>query len=223
MPPMATMRIIPSVGIALLATAVLSACATSGPSAEGDNWRSLFDGTTLNGWTNPYDWGSASVVDGEIRLVADQKFFLVTEEEFDDFIFEGEVMLPDTMSNAGFMFRANVEENRVYGYQAEVDPKGRRWSGGLYDEGRRAWLVPAARDQAAGAAFREGPGAAFRPTEWNRYRIQAVGDSLKIWVNDVLTVAYRDTMDASGPIGLQHHGEDGKVYRYRNLRIREVQ
>lgn len=207
----------------MLGLAVLTGCAASGGStADGGAWRSLFDGSTLNGWTNPYDWGTATVEDGEIRLVGDRKFFLVTEEEFEDFVFEGEVLLPDTMSNAGFMFRANVEENRVYGYQAEVDPKGRRWSGGLYDEGRRGWLVPAAGDAAAGAAFREGPGSAFRPTDWNRYRIEAVGDSLKVWVNDVLTVAYRDTADASGPVGVQHHGEDGKVYRYRNLRIREL-
>jgi Domain of Unknown Function (DUF1080) len=163
------------------------------------------------------------VVAVSLHLLADRKFFIVTDEEFDDFAFEGEVMLPDTMSNAGFMFRANVEENKVFGYQAEVDPKGRRWSGGLYDEGRRGWLVPAAGDAAAATAFRECPGGSFDVTEWNRYRIEAVGDSLKIWVNDVLTAAYSDTVDAAGPIGLQHHGEDGKVYRYRNLRIRELE
>ena len=210
-----------ALAFSLLAT--LPACATGGAGAAGgDGWRSLFDGQTLDGWSNPYEWGTARVVDGEIHLVGDQKFFIVTEEAFDDFVFEGEVMLPDTMSNAGFMFRANVEPNRVFGYQAEVDPKGRAWSGGLYDESRRGWLVPAAGDAAAGAAFREGPGQAFRLAEWNRYRIEARGDSLKVWVNDVPTVAYRDTVDAAGPIGLQHHGEDGKVYRYRNLRIREL-
>lgn len=207
----------------VLATLALSACAAGAANdGEAEAWRSLFDGETLNGWSNPYDWGTASVVDGEIHLVGDRKFFLVTEEEFDDFVFEGEVLMPDTMSNAGFMFRANVEPNRVYGYQAEVDPKARRWSGGLYDEARRGWLVPAAGDSAAATAFREGPGAAFQLSDWNRYRIEARGDSLKVWVNDVLTVAYQDSVDASGPIGLQHHGEDGKVYRYRNLRIRDL-
>ncbi|HEX6926963.1 MAG TPA: DUF1080 domain-containing protein [Longimicrobiaceae bacterium] len=229
------MRSIRSIALALLCAAGLAGCAASGDSAvesgdsaaengveNSEDWRPLFDGETTAGWTNPYEWGTVTVEDGEIRLQGDRKFFLVTEEEFDDFVFEGEVLLPDTMSNAGFMFRANVEPNRVYGYQAEVDPTGRRWSGGLYDEGRRAWLNPPAGDSAAAKAFREGPGTAFRPTDWNHYRVQAVGDSLKIWVNDVLTTAFRDTMDASGPIGLQHHGEDGKVYRYRNLRIREL-
>lgn len=196
--------------------------AARGAGGGAGNWRSLFNGQTLAGWINPYDWGEAWVEDGEIRLRGDRKFFLVTEEEFDDFVFEGEVMLPDTLSNAGFMFRANVEKNRVFGYQAEVDPKARRWSGGLYDEGRRAWLNPAKGDAAAGRAFTEGPGRAFRLDGWNRYRIEARGDSLKIFVNDMLTTAIRDTVDQDGPVGIQHHGEDGKIYRYRNLRIREL-
>lgn len=202
------------------AAAILAACA--GRIGGDGEWRSLFDGRTLDGWYNPYEWGRAWVENGEIRLMADQKFFLVTEEEFDDFVFEGEVMLPDTASNAGFMFRANVEPNKVYGYQAEVDPKARRWSGGLYDEGRRGWLNPTRENEASGAAFRAGPGQAFDVTRWNRYRIEARGDSIKIWVNDTLTTAYEDAMDDAGPIGLQHHGEDGKIYRYRNLRVRPL-
>lgn len=185
-------------------------------------WQSLMDGTTLEGWHNPYEWGEAWVENGEIRLRADKKFFLVTDSTFRDFVFEGEVMVPDTASNAGFMFRANVEKNKVYGYQAEVDPKGRRWSGGLYDESRRGWLNPPADDTVAGRVFREGPGRAFKPDQWNAYRIEARGDSLKIWVNGELTTAYRDTTDREGQIGIQHHGEAGKVYRYRTLRIREL-
>lgn len=136
--------------VALLASCTRRADAgadTGAPAAESAgtraeagaaaDWRPLFDGRTLDGWHNPYDWGEAWVESGEIRLRADRKFFLMTRESFRDFVFEGEVMLPDTASNSGFMFRANVEQNRVYGYQAEVDPKSRRWSGGLYDEERR--------------------------------------------------------------------------------------
>jgi hypothetical protein len=219
---------------ACLLVALLASCTggadtpgaeSSGTRAEAGQaagWRDLFDGATLDGWHNPYDWGEAWVESGEIRLRADRKFFLMTRESFRDFVFEGEVMLPDTASNSGFMFRANVEQNRVYGYQAEVDPKARRWSGGLYDEERRGWLNPPAEDTAAQRAFREEPGTAFRPDEWNRYRIEARGDSLRIYVNDRLTTAYRDTLDREGPIGIQHHGEAGKVYRFRNLRIQPL-
>lgn len=185
-------------------------------------WTSLFDGTTTDGWRNPYDWGEARVESEEIRLQADEKFFLVTEDTYRDFVFEGDVRLPDRESNSGFMFRAQVDTNRVYGYQAEVDPTDRAWSGGLYDEGRRGWLHPAEGDSVAGVTFREEHGDAFNPTGWNDYRIRAHGDSLKIWVNGERTTSIRDTVDGEGVIGLQHHGEDGKVYRFRDLRIREI-
>lgn len=213
--------------VALFATAfVLVACQSSDSSnssaATAEDWTVLFEGESLEGWQNPYDWGQAEVVDGQIHLRADEKFFLITEDTYSDFVFEGEVRVPDRESNSGFMFRAQVDTNRVYGYQAEVDPSDRAWAGGLYDEGRRGWLHPAEGDSLAGVNFRQEHGDAFTPSEWNEYRIRAVDDSLKIWVNGELTTAYQDTVDSSGVIGIQHHGEDGKVYRFRNLRIREV-
>jgi len=196
---------------------------SSSEAPSGEAWTPLFDGESLSGWRNPYDWGTARVTGGVIELRADEKFFLVTEESYDDFVFEGEVQVPDRESNSGFMFRAQVDTNRVYGYQAEVDPSERAWSGGLYDEGRRGWLNPPEEDSAAGATFRQKRGGAFNPTGWNEYRIRAVGDSLRIWVNGQMATAYRDTVDSAGVIGIQHHGEDGKVYRFRNLRIREIE
>jgi hypothetical protein len=190
-------------------------------SSQAGDWTRLFDGDSLGGWRNPYDWGEAWVENDEIRLRADDKFFLVTEETYGDFVFEGSVKLPDTLSNSGFMFRANVEPNRVFGYQAEVDPTARAFSGGLYDEGRRGWLYPQ-EGEASGEEFRTTVGQAFNPTEWNTYRIRAEGDSLEIWVNGEQTTAYRDAKDARGVIGIQHHGEDGKVYRFKDLRIRRL-
>jgi len=186
-------------------------------------WNDLFDGKTLVGWTNPYDHGEAKVVDGEIHLVADEKFFLTTEETYSDFIFEAEVKLPEGKSNSGFMFRCHVEPNKVYGYQAEVDPTERAWSGGLYDEGRRKWLHPKKpNDSASGNEFRSKTKGALKRYDWNKYRIHAEGDRLRIWVNDVLCTDYKDNMDAEGHIALQHHGEDGQVYKFRNIRIQEL-
>ena len=190
--------------------------------AASNEWAALFDGETLDGWHNPYDWGEAWIEDGEIHLRADRKFFLVTDTTFSDFEFEADVQLPDAESNSGFMFRAHVEPNNVYGYQAEVDPTERAWSGGLYDEGRREWLHPVRGNDASVAAFRASSGDAYRADDWNNYRIRAIGDSLWIVLNGIQTTAYRDTVDASGYIGIQHHGEAGKVYRFRNIRIRDL-
>jgi len=190
--------------------------------ADAGQWEDLFDGQSLNGWTNPYDWGKAWVEGGEIRLQADKKFFLVTAKKYRDFIFEAEVKMPEGKSNSGFMFRCHQKPNKVYGYQAEVDPSDRQWSGGLYDEGRRGWLNPAKNDKAAAKAFVEKTKGAFKRHDWNRYRVHCVGPSLRISVNGVLTTDHVDTMDREGYLAVQHHGEKGKIYRFRNLRIREL-
>lgn len=190
---------------------------------KAQTWVDLFDGKTLTGWVNPYEWGEAEVVDGEIHLTSDDKFFLVTEKTYSDFILEGEVKLPEGKSNSGFMFRCHVKPNKVWGYQAEVDASDRAWSGGLFDEARRAWLNPQKpNDSPSGNAFREKTKDSFKRYDWNKYRIQAEGNRLRIWVNDVLCTDYTDDMDAEGYIGIQHHGEDGQVYKFRNIRIKEL-
>lgn len=188
-----------------------------------DKWTALFDGKTTEGWTNPYEWGATEVVDGEFHLTGDKKFFIVTEKTYSNFIFEGDVLLPPGIANSGFMFRANVQPNKVFGYQSEVDGSDRNWSGGLFDEGRRKWFTsPKKGDKASEAAFRERAGDTFKRNDWNTYRITCNGNQLKIEVNGVTTTDITDTKDASGVIGIQHHGEKGQTYKFRNLRIKEL-
>lgn len=191
--------------------------------AEEEGWVNLFDGKTLDGWENPYDWGNIEIVDCEIHLQAEKKFFLCTKKKYKDFIFEAEILMPDKKGNSGFMFRCHKEHNKVFGYQAEVDTGERAWAGGLYDEGRRQWLNPQKPvDSESGKAFTANQGRAFKQNEWNKYRIQCEGDKIKIFVNDTLTSEYRDSMDREGYIGIQHHGEKGLLYRFRNIRIKEL-
>ena len=192
--------------------------------AAGDAFTPLFDGRTLAGWRNPYGWGTAEVADGEIRLSAERKFFLVTERPYTNFVLEAEVRLPDGPANSGFMFRAHVETNRVTGYQAEVDgDENRGWSGGLYDEGGRMWFVSPIRDNEESVrAFRARLGSAFKRNDWNAYRITCDGPKIRIEVNGVTATDIVDDKDASGFIGIQHHGEKGAIYRFRNLRVREL-
>ena len=205
----------------LLALAALALAATS-PAASADGWVALFDGKTLNGWRNPYTWGESKVVGNEVHLTADKKLFLVTEKSYTDFVFEVDIFLPPGKANSGVMFRAHVEPNKVFGYQAEVDGDPvRQWSGGLYDEGRRMWFAsPIKGDAASEKAFRDRAGSAFKRDGWNTYRITCQGKRLKIEVNGVVTTDIEDSMDASGPIGLQHHGEKGQTYKFRNARIK---
>ncbi|VGO11513.1 hypothetical protein PDESU_00057 [Pontiella desulfatans] len=191
--------------------------------AGTDGWVALFDGKTTQGWTNPYAHGEVNVVDGEIHLLANKKFFLCTEKTYSNFILEVELKMPEGKSNSGVMFRCHVEPKKVYGYQAECDTSDRAWSGGLYDEARRGWLNPLKpNDSPSGNAFRKKTKGALKRNDWNKYRIKAEGDHLQIWVNDVLCTDYTDSMDAKGHIGIQHHGEKGQTYKFRNIRIKEL-
>ena len=168
------------------------------PAADG--FVALFDGKTLNGWNNPYEWGKAEVVDGEIHLTGDKKFFLITEKTYGDFVFEGDVLLPPGKANSGFIFRGQVEPNKVFGYQCEVDGDATRaWSGGLYDEGRRMWFIsPIKGDAASEAAFNNAPAAPSSATTGTPTASPARARNIKIEVNGVITTDVVDEKDASG-------------------------
>jgi len=217
----------------ILLAALLGHVSTSAADPES-GWEMLFNEKDLSGWTNPFDYGEATVVDGEIQLQANKKFFLVTEESFSDFELVAEIKLPEGQANSGIMFRAHVEPGKVYGYQAECDGSDRRWSGGLYDEGRRKWLWPSKSGNTGDEKFlahEEESQAYFAKPEvrdaldrdgWNEYRITCKGNKIRIEVNGVVTTEIEDDVDASGPIGIQHHGEDGQIYRFRNIKLKKL-
>ena len=198
---------------------------------EDVQWDNLVD-ATLSQWENPYDWGQAKVVDGQVHLTTDKsKWFLVTKKQYANFVFEGEIKMPANQGNSGIMFRCQTAKNRVWGYQAEVDTSAdRKWSGGLYDEGRRMWFASPNRDKAASpeerdasiAEFRARAGDSYKQGEWNTYRIVCVGPRIQVYVNNTLTTEIYDEMDLAGPVGIQHHGEAGLVYMFRNLRIKDL-
>ena len=48
---------------------------------DDGKFSSIFDGVSTEGWHNPFDWGEVTVVDGEVHLVAQKKFFLMSETQ----------------------------------------------------------------------------------------------------------------------------------------------
>jgi hypothetical protein len=195
-----------------------------GPSADAqDGWRPLFDGRTLDGWHACNGTATFSVEDGAIvgRTVVDSpNSFLCTKDTFGDFILEYEVKLESDM-NSGVQIRSisdpAVKNGRVHGLQVEIDPSERAWSGGLYDEARRGWLHTLTDQEAARKAF--------RLRDWNRFRIEAIGPSIRTWLNGTPCANILDDLTPRGVIALQVHsiGSDrtkaGQVIRFRNLRI----
>ncbi|MBI1369220.1 MAG: DUF1080 domain-containing protein [Planctomycetes bacterium] len=211
---------LPDTGAALpQASTTTALTADDAPAAapDADGWITLFNGKDLTGWHNPYKYGKAWVEDGTIHLESGQKFFLVTDKQYSDFELEAQIMLPTTgHSNSGIMFRCHADPNKVYGYQAECDPSDRAWTGGLYDEGRRGWLHPG-KDHPKDEHLVKAPLG-----EWIKYHIIAKGDHIQIFINDQQTTDYHDSTDASGYIGIQHHGEGKQVYQFRNIRIKPL-
>ena len=186
-------------------------------STASEGFVPLFDGKTLDGWVNPYDSGKVWVENGEIRILSEKPIFLMTKRRFGDFVLEAELLVPDG-GNSGIQFRSQMEPGNVWGYQAEVDTSDRRWSGGLYDQGRRMWLAPLDGKPAAKAAYKN--------NEWNKFRIECIADHIRIWVNGIPTADYVDSIDIEGHIGLQDHGKfrlpKAEIYRYRGIRIKDL-
>ncbi|MFK7936474.1 MAG: DUF1080 domain-containing protein [Saprospiraceae bacterium] len=182
---------------------------------------SLFNGENLDGWETKNGTAPFTVEDGEIigtYTSGTPNTFLCTKENYSDFILTFEGWL-GAETNSGVMFRAqskpDYKDGRVHGYQMEMDPSKRKWTGGIFDEARRKWLYNLERNQPAKNAF--------KLNEWNKYRIEAIGNQLKIWVNDVQTADLIDDVDATGFIGLQVHScpeeLNGRQVKFRNIQI----
>ena len=184
-------------------------------------WVSLFNGKDLTGFKQLNGKATYHVEKGEIvgtTVYGEPNSFLATEKIYGDFILEVDLKLNSDM-NSGIQFRSETSttgNRRVFGYQMEIDPSARAWSGGIYDEGRRGWLYPLEYNEAAKKAF--------KPTKWNHYRIECIGNSLRTWVNGVACASIIDNLTAKGFIALQVHSVDdkkdeGKTIHWKNIRI----
>ncbi len=172
----------------------------------------LFNGVDLAGWT-PMGDAIWTVEEGTLlgRVGGGSQSFLATVRSFGDFRLDLEVKAED-QGNSGIQFRSSEKQGRLAGYQAEVDPSPRRYSGGLYDEFTgRGWLQDLSDDPVARSAWRDG--------EWNRYRIEADGPRLRCWVNGVPTADFLDTHFMDGLIGLQVHSGRNTRVRWRGLTV----
>jgi hypothetical protein len=185
-------------------------------------WKPLFNGKNLTGWNQKNGQAKYEVVNGEIvgtTVANTTNSFLCTNEEYGDFIFEVDLRVDDVM-NSGIQFRSlskpDYQNNRVHGYQMEVDPTDRAWSGGIYDEARRDWLYIPNINPEGKKAFKKGA--------WNKYRIEAIGNTIRTFINNIPVAHLIDDMTAKGFIALQVHAiyadmKPGMKIRWKNIRI----
>jgi len=204
--------------------------------ANQESARPLFDGKTLSGWQQCNGFARYQVQDSAIvgtTAEGSPNSFLCTEREYGDFILEFETNT-DPALNSGVQIRSHryaretivrtfdgreVRERkqpagRVYGYQVEISNEKSGASGGIYEEARRGWLQNTSSDAACRAAFKD--------NQWNGYRVEAVADRIRTWVNGVACADLIDAGELSGFIALQVHsykGEKPAQVRWRNIRI----
>ncbi len=190
--------------------------------SHAQKWTSLFNGKDLNGWKQLNGNAKYRVEKGEIvgtTVANTPNSFLCTEKEYGDFVLELDLKVADEM-NSGVQFRslskADYQNGRVHGYQMEVDPSDRAWSGGIYDEARRDWLyIPNINSEGK---------KAFKRRDWNHYRIEAIGNVIRTFINGIPTAHLIDDMTKKGFIALQVHAiygnmKEGMEIRWKNIKI----
>jgi hypothetical protein len=200
---------------------VISIIFSFGVEAQSD-WKKLFNGKNLSGWEIKNGTAEYTIEDDAIvgtSRTGTPNTFLCTKKKYSDFIFEVEVLVSPGL-NSGIQFRSNsmksYRNGRVHGYQSELDTSERAWTGGIYDEGRRGWLYPLTMNKNGSSAFKNG--------YWNKVRIEAIGNTIKTFVNGVQCSNLIDDMTSEGFIALQVHSIkgkelEGKTIKWKNIRI----
>jgi hypothetical protein len=187
-------------------------------------WEVLFNGKDFTGWKKLNGDAEYTIKDGVITGTSKAKTpntFLATEKQYGDFILELDFKVDEGL-NSGIQFRSlsNTEfkNGRVHGYQYEIDPSSRAWSGGIYDEARRGWLYTMEKNPAAKIAYKK--------NTWNHVRIEAIGNTVRTWLNGIACASILDNLAEakSGFIALQVHEiykpeEEGKTIQWKNIKI----
>ena len=185
-------------------------------------WEILFDGKTLDAWVQRGGEAEYKVEDNcivGVSVLNTPNSFLCTEKHYSNFVLELEFLVDDKM-NSGIQIRSNSLESykngRVHGYQVEIDPSERAWTAGVYDEAGRGWLYDLRQNEAARKAFKH--------DEWNRLHIEAIGKSIRTWLNGVPAANLIDSKISQGFIALQVHSSKsaGIEVQWRNIRIMDL-
>lgn len=212
-------------------TIVLVAISFCSSSAFADDWTTLFDGKSLDGWKPSCDNTQFTLSDGVIvGASSSQTQFLHTVEEYGDFELELEVKLHDTDLNSGIQIRTGLTRKNakgqtresIHGPQVDIGKSPGR-SGHIFNQGNGAWITPQ-EDLTRNELMVNG--------EWNKLRVLAVGPRIQTWINgkQVADVADDEAYAKypSGVIALQVHGvkkspEKARHVSFRSIRVRKFQ
>ncbi|MCX8065587.1 MAG: DUF1080 domain-containing protein [Candidatus Hydrogenedentes bacterium] len=207
-------------------------------SQQSNEWIPLVKDNTLSGW-KPLN-GEWIIEDGIIRGTLKKKeqdfnkavstWLMYEEKEFADFELELEFRTPRPI-NGGVQFRTHwlpllpVPENAkpeeivydCYGYQANIETRVRKATGGIMDENGRGLLAEPSDESVK----------TLSQKNWNKMRIEAVGSKIRVFLHDILSAEIEDDKFIKGYIFLQVRADevikDEPVFvEYRNIRIKDL-
>ena len=176
-------------------------------------WKPLWDGKTFSGW-HKIGTGVWTIEDGAIvgRKEAQDKEFghLVSDAEVGDFTIR--LKFKSLKGDSGFYFRiAEKGYSGVSGFHAQVEPGG--MTGALYETNGRAWVVRPSAELIT---------KTFLPNDWNRMSIDAHGDRITVYLNDVkVTELKGDVGRRKGHLALQLHGGNDMLVMFKDIEQRQ--
>ncbi|MBX9790229.1 MAG: DUF1080 domain-containing protein [Pirellulales bacterium] len=195
---------------------IAAALATSVAHGADAEFRSLFDGKSLAGWTGDLElW---KVADGAIigsteARTLKKNTFLATDKPYKNFVLRLKFKLRN--GNSGVQFRSKrFDEHVVRGYQADIAEN--QFMGILYEEGGRGFLKNVNADEVR---------PHVKAGDWNEYVITADGPHITQQLNGFKTVDYTETSDQGakeGVIALQLHVGDPMQVMFKDIEIKEL-
>jgi hypothetical protein len=202
--------------VSLLLVAVLGAAGQSVVSKEEkkDGFKPLFNGRNLRQWHGDrrlWRCNNGIIVGSTDDVQIPHNTFLIHKKEVANFHLKTQVKLRN--GNSGIQFRSEeLPDYVVRGLQADMAHYN--YWGSIYDErGKRGIIVNGWTGKAE---------KTVKADDWNDYEIIAVGDSITLKVNGVVTAELKDSSRLSGVLALQlHRGPGMKVY-FRNMRIKRL-
>ena len=191
--------------VAAVAVVGLWACSgdtepTDASTASAGEWRTLFDGASLAGFT-PIGDANWQLMDGAVAADSGTGFLLTTAS-YSDFDLELEFWVTPDANSGVFIRCANPSEigaatcYEVNIFDQRPDPSYR--TGAVVDVASPAVMIETG-------------------DRWNHYEISAHGSHLVVKLNGQTTVDTNDDKLAAGPFALQYGA--GRVM-FRNVRIR---
>jgi hypothetical protein len=179
---------------------------------DNNNFTSIFDGKTLDGWKMAGD-GRFVVAGSDESLQSEGGMGLLwySERIFNNFMLRLEWKVSNEGDNSGVFIRfPDPDDNPniaiTEGYEVQLDDKAGdpiHRTGAIYDFAAPSKIVS-------------------RPVgQWNKMEIQAQGQSYTVTINGQRVTEFTGSRMTEGYIGLQAHDDKSKV-SFRNIVIKEI-